>query len=112
MSHDDDRRSDAPSEPHHHHHQMAVQADATTSLGVYANLMMVSHRKGEFIVDFLFVPPQQAAQGQTTATLRSRVITSPEHVRRIVQALQENLQRYEASFGTIAEMADVVRNVH
>ena len=62
----------------HHHHQMAVQADPATSLGVYANLMMVSHRKEEFILDFLFVPPQQAAANQTAA-LRARVITTPEH---------------------------------
>jgi len=47
--------------PHQHHHQMAVQSDPATSLGVYANLMMVSHRKEEFILDFLFVPPQQPA---------------------------------------------------
>ncbi len=80
----------------HHHHQMAVQADPATSLGVYANLMMVSHRKEEFILDFLFVPPGQPA-GNQTAALRSRVITTPEHAKRIVRALQENIQRYELS---------------
>jgi hypothetical protein len=97
--------------PHHHHHQMAVQADPATSLGVYANLMMVSHRKEEFILDFLFVPPQQNTGGQSAA-LRSRVITTPEHAKRIVRALQENIQRYEASFGAISEATDLPRNVH
>ncbi len=96
---------------HHPHHQMAVQADPTTSLGVYANLMMVSHRKEEFILDFLFVPPQQAAAHQTAA-LRARVITTPEHAKRIVRALQENIQRYEASFGAISEATDLPHNVH
>lgn len=96
----------------HHHHQMAVQADPATSLGVYANLMMVSHRKEEFILDFLFVPPQQQGGGAQTAALRSRVITTPEHAKRIVRALQENIQRYEATFGVISEATDLPRSVH
>jgi hypothetical protein len=97
---------------HAHQHHMAIQADATTSLGVYANLMMVSHRKEEFVLDFLFVPPQQPAGGQTVATLRSRIVTTPEHAKRIVRALQENIQRYEAAFGVTAEATDLPRNVH
>jgi hypothetical protein len=96
---------------HHHHHQMAIQADPATSLGVYANLMMVSHRKEEFILDFLFVPPGQAG-GNQTAALRSRVITTPEHAKRIVRALQENIQRYESAFGVISEATDLPRSVH
>jgi hypothetical protein len=95
----------------HHHHHMAVQADPATSLGVYANLMMVSHRKEEFILDFLFVPPQQQGTNQSAA-LRSRVITTPEHAKRIVRALQENIQRYEASFGAISEATDLPRSLH
>jgi len=101
----DDERSAGP-----HHHQLTIQADPTTSLGVYANLMMVSHRKEEFILDFLFVPPQQPTGGQ--AALRSRVITTPEHAKRIVRALQENIQRYEASFGAISEATDLPHHVH
>ena len=96
---------------HHHHHQMAIEADPATSLGVYANLMMVSHRKEEFILDFLFVPPQQGSATQT-ASLRSRVITTPEHAKRIVRALQENIQRYESAFGVISEATDLPRSVH
>ena len=95
--------------PHQHH--VAVQSDAPTSVGVYSNLMMVSHRQEEFILDFLFVPPQQPA-GQTAATLRARVITTPEHAKRIVRALQENIQRYEASFGATSEATDLPHNVH
>jgi hypothetical protein len=102
---------DEKTHQHHHHHQMAVQADPATSLGVYANLMMVSHRKEEFILDFLFVPPNQAGANQS-ASLRSRVITTPEHAKRIVRALQENIQRYESAFGAISEATDLPRNVH
>lgn len=105
---DDQQPKDAPP---HHHHQMAVQADPVTSVGVYANLMMVSHRKEEFILDFLFVQPQHSAE-QSVATLRSRVVTSPEHAKRIVRALQENIQRYEAAFGVTSEATDLPHNVH
>ena len=107
-----DEQQNPPAEHGHHHHQMSVQADPATSLGVYANLMMVSHRKEEFVLDFLFVPPQSTAAGSTVATLRSRVITTPEHAKRIVRALQENIQRYEASFGATTEATDLPRNVH
>jgi len=95
----------------HHNHQMAVQADPVTSVGVYANLMMVSHRKEEFILDFLFVQPQHSTQ-QSVATLRSRVVTTPEHAKRIVRALQDNIQRYEAAFGATSEATDLPRNIH
>ncbi len=105
-------REPAGQPPHAHQHQMTVHADPATSVGVYANLMMVSHRKEEFVLDFLFVQPQQAAPGETVATLRSRVVTTAEHAKRIVRALQENIQRYEATFGVTAEATDLPRNVH
>jgi hypothetical protein len=107
---DDHDTNDA--QRHVHQHQMAIHSDPVTSLGVYANLMMVSHRKEEFVLDFLFVPPQQATPGQTVATLRSRIVTTPEHAKRIVRALQENIQRYEAAFGVTAEATDLPRNIH
>jgi hypothetical protein len=112
MSDDERDRAHGHEHAHAHQHQMAVQADPETSLGVYTNLMMVSHRKEEFILDFLFVPPQQAAPEQTIANLRARIITTPEHAKRIVRALQENIQRYETAFGATSEATDLPRNVH
>jgi hypothetical protein len=109
---EDDRAKQARPHQHQHQHQMAVQSDPATSAGVYANLMMVSHRQEEFILDFLFVQPQAGADGQSVANLRSRVITTPEHAKRIVRALQENIQRYEAAFGVTAEATDLPRKIH
>jgi hypothetical protein len=108
----DEQRDREPGTPHTHQHHVQVQADPETSLGVYANLMMVSHRKEEFILDFLFAQPQQTAPGETIATLRARIVTTPEHAKRIVRALQENIHRYEAAFGVTAEATDLPRNVH
>ena len=74
--------------------------------------MMISHRKEEFNFDFLFLQPQRSPQGQAVATLRSRVITSPEHAKRILRALQDNIHRYEAAYGEIEEATDMPKVVH
>ena len=93
-------------------HQISIQIDPQAGTGVYSNLMMISHRKEEFILDFLFVQPQRSPQGQAVANLRSRVITSPEHMKRILKAMQENIRRYEESFGIIEEATDMPKITH
>ncbi len=67
--------------------------------GRYSNLLRITHTREEFILDFVnLVPPQ----GMVTA----RIVTSPGHLKRIVQALAQNLARYEEAFGPIPEAAD------
>jgi len=92
--------------------QIQIQIDPQQASGVYSNLMMISHRKEEFILDFLFVQPQRTAQGQMVANLRARVITSPEHMKRILRAIEENIARYEAAFGPIQAATDIPRITH
>jgi len=62
--------------------------------GVYANNMVVAHTKEEFVLDFLMVAPP-------AGTVTARVIVSPGHMKRILEALRENLSKYENTFGTI-----------
>jgi hypothetical protein len=76
--------------------RLSVEIDPATANGVYANLAMVNHNETEFVVDFLFVQPQQPR-----AAVRSRVISSPKHTKRLMLALQDNLAKYERTFGTI-----------
>ncbi|MEA1913667.1 MAG: DUF3467 domain-containing protein [candidate division WOR-3 bacterium] len=64
--------------------------------GVYANHMVVAHSKEEFIMDFLMVAPPVGA-------VTSRVIISPGHMKRIIKALQKNVEIYEKEFGMIEE---------
>ena len=99
-------------EPKEHQHQVQIQIDPQHASGVYSNLMMISHRKEEFILDFLFVQPQRTPQGQSVANLRSRVVTTPEHMKRILKAMEENIGRYEASFGVIQEATDMPKVMH
>jgi hypothetical protein len=62
--------------------------------GAYCNLMMVTHTKEEFIMDFILATPPEAV-------VTSRVIISPGHMKRTVAALQENLAKYEQRYGKI-----------
>jgi len=62
--------------------------------GVYTNNMVVSHTREEFILDFMLVT---SMDGVVTA----RLITSPGHLKRIIAALQENVKKYEATYGKI-----------
>jgi hypothetical protein len=65
-------------------------------MGRYSNLLRITHTREEFFLDFInLVPPQ----GIVTA----RVITSPSHLKRIIRALSANLERYEETFGAIAD---------
>ncbi len=104
--------ADKPQPPASEAQPIAIQSDPQSAAGVYSNLMMVTHRKEEFVLDFLFVQPQRAASGEAVANLRARVITSPEHVKRIVRALEENVRRYESKFGEIEEATDLPKVVH
>ncbi len=92
--------------------KIQIQIDPQQASGVYSNLMMISHRKEEFILDFLFVQPQRSPQGEMVANLRARVITSPEHMKRILRAIEENIARYEAAFGPIHAATDIPRVTH
>jgi hypothetical protein len=83
------------------HRPVSVQADPALTPGTYSNLAMITHRREEFVLDFLFVQPQTAPQGSPTALLQARVISSPSHTKRVLRALEENVRRYEAQFGPI-----------
>jgi hypothetical protein len=62
--------------------------------GVYSNNMVVSHTKEEFVLDFLMVAPP-------AGTVTARVVVSPGHMKRILEALRDNISKYEKTFGTI-----------
>ena len=85
--------SDKPTAPPH---SIQIQIDPLTANGVFVNLAMVNHTETEFTLDLAYVQPQ-APQ----ATVRARAITTPKHMKRLLLAIQDNLARYEARFGTI-----------
>ena len=64
--------------------------------GEYANFAIITHSSSDFIIDFARVLP-----GVPKAQVKSRVILAPEHAKRLLGALQENIYRYECEFGQI-----------
>lgn len=76
--------------------QLQIDLSNEIAQGVYSNFAIISHSSSEFVVDFA-----QLAPGIPKATVRSRVILAPEHAKRLLQALQDNVVRYEAEFGKI-----------
>lgn len=76
--------------------ELQIEIDDQTAQGVYCNLAFISHSEQEFVMDFMFLSPQQPK-----AKVRSRVITSPKHAKRFLAALADNLKKYEARFGAI-----------
>lgn len=80
--------------------QVEIHLDEETAQGVYVNLAMINHSDSEFTIDFIFVQPQAPK-----AKVRSRVITSPRHLKRLIAALQENLQSYENVHGPVPAVA-------
>jgi len=84
------------SEPQGKEVKLEIQLDEETAQGVYVNLAVVNHNDSEFSLDFIFVQPQAPR-----AKVRSRVITSPRHAKRMLLALQENLAHYEKNYGPI-----------
>lgn len=66
--------------------------------GVYANLAMIAHSNSEFVIDFIRLMP-----GVPKAKVKSRIVITPEHARRLLKALADNIQKYEKMFGPIKQ---------
>lgn len=82
-----------------------IELPQDVAQGNYSNLAIISHSTSEFIVDFAAVLP-----GMQKATVKSRIILTPEHAKRLLFSLQDNISRYESTVGKIEipkpQMAD------
>jgi hypothetical protein len=76
--------------------KVKVHIDEQLANGVYSNLVMLHQTDSEMVLDFLYLQP-----GHPKAALRSRVITSPRHVKRLISVLQEQMDRYERVHGEV-----------
>lgn len=78
--------------------QINIELDDKTAEGTYSNLAIINHSISEFILDFVNVMP-----GTPKAKVKSRIILTPHHAKRLSKAIQENVKRYEAMHGEIKE---------
>jgi hypothetical protein len=76
--------------------QLQIELKEDVAQGTYCNLAVISHSSSEFIMDLIRVLP-----GMPKAQVQTRAILTPEHALRLMHALQDNLKRYEQTFGPI-----------
>ncbi|MGB0836891.1 MAG: DUF3467 domain-containing protein [Flavobacteriaceae bacterium] len=75
-----------------------IELDEKIADGTYSNLVIINHSLSEFIVDFINVMP-----GTPKAKVKSRIILTPQHAKRLMKALNENINRFEAAHGPIKD---------
>lgn len=79
--------------------QINIELNEEVAQGVYSNLAVITHSASEFVVDFIRIMP-----GIPKAQVKSRIILTPEHAKRLAAALQDNITKYEAVHGQIKEV--------
>ena len=80
--------------------KLNIELPEDISEGIYSNLAVITHSPTEFVPDFIQIMP-----GMPKAKVRSRVIMTPQHAKRLMKALIENVKRYESQHGTISEVS-------
>lgn len=78
--------------------ELNIELDEHTAEGTYSNLVMITHSPEEFILDFIRMMP-----GVQKAKVKSRIVITPQHAKRLLGALAENIERYEEAHGPITE---------
>ena len=78
--------------------QLNIEIDEKIADGTYANLAIINHSVSEFLVDFINVMP-----GAPKSKVKSRIILTPQHAKRLAKALSENVKRFESNHGEIKD---------
>ncbi len=76
--------------------QLQIELKEEVAEGIYANLAVIAHSTSEFVMDFIRIMP-----GVAKAQVKTRVVMTPEHAKRLMFALQDNIKKYESQFGEI-----------
>lgn len=76
--------------------QINIELKEDIAQGVYSNLAIITHSTSEFVLDFIRIMP-----GIPKAQVKSRIILTPEHAKRLMKALEENVSKFEAQHGPI-----------
>jgi len=76
--------------------QLQIELGEKEAEGIYSNLAIITHSPAEFIIDFTRVTP-----GVPRARVLSRIIMTPQHMKLLMNAMKENMERYEGQFGEV-----------
>ena len=78
--------------------QLNIEISEEVADGIYSNLAIITHSNSEFVVDFVRVMP-----GVPKAKVRARILLTPQHAKRLMRALVDNIQKFEQVHGPIRE---------
>ena len=87
--------------------QINIELSEEIAEGVYSNLAMIAHSNSEFVIDFIRLMP-----GVPKAKVKARIVITPEHAKRLLAALKDNIEKYEASFGAIKRTDELPNSPH
>jgi len=82
--------------------QLNIEISEEIAEGTYANLAIITHSHAEFVLDFVNVMP-----GTPKSKVKSRIILTPQHAKRFMKAMTENIQKYEAVNGAIKDLEEI-----
>ncbi|MFT4023729.1 MAG: DUF3467 domain-containing protein [Flavihumibacter sp.] len=82
--------------------QLNIEISEEMAEGTYANLAIITHSHAEFVIDFVNVMP-----GTPKSRVKSRIILTPQHAKRFMKALTENIERFEEANGDIKDLEEV-----
>ena len=78
--------------------QINIELDESIAEGVYSNLAIINHSFSEFVLDFVSIMP-----GLPKAKVKSRIVLTPQHAKRLIKALADNVHRFELAHGEIKD---------
>ncbi|HET8837699.1 MAG TPA: DUF3467 domain-containing protein [Flavobacteriaceae bacterium] len=78
--------------------QINIELEEAVAQGIYSNLAIINHSVSEFVVDFVNIMP-----GTPKSKVKSRIILTPQHAKRLLNALGENIRRFENAHGEIKD---------
>ncbi len=78
--------------------QLNIELSEEIAEGIYCNLAIITHSNSEFVIDFIKLMP-----GTPKARVKSRIILTPQHAKRLMRALGENVSKFESAHGMIKE---------
>ena len=85
--------------------QINIELTEEIAEGTYSNLAIITHSNSEFVIDFVRVMP-----GTPKAKVKSRVLLTPQHAKRLMKALQDNVVKFEKLHGQIKDIEPVAGN--
>ena len=79
--------------------QINIELGEDVAEGIYSNLAIITHSHTEFVIDFVRLMP-----GVPKAKVKSRIVLTPQHAKRLMKALKENISKYESVHGPIKDI--------